>query len=103
MKSLSTILSLLIFSLLTFGSISTVYADAKSAKTKSVVVVESVNVNQAGAEKISSTLKGVGLKKAQAIVDWRKAHGKFTKVSQLLEVKGIGEKTLAANKGKIKL
>ncbi|EGG94561.1 hypothetical protein IMCC1989_2644 [gamma proteobacterium IMCC1989] len=52
---------------------------------------------------ISDHLKGIGLKKAQAIVEWRKANGKFISVEQLTEVKGIGEKTVQANKGKIAL
>ncbi|MGH1486443.1 MAG: ComEA family DNA-binding protein [Cellvibrionaceae bacterium] len=62
-----------------------------------------VSINKANAETIANILRGVGFKKAQAIVEWRKKNGGFTKVSQLLEVKGIGEKTLAANKGRIKL
>lgn len=78
----------------------------KTVSKKPMVKVDaaqSVNINQADAEKISSVLKGIGLKKAQAIIEWRKANGKFTRVEQLLEIKGIGEKTLAANKAKISL
>jgi competence protein ComEA len=32
---------------------------------------------------------------AQKILDWRTAHGSFTAIDELLEVDGIGEKTLA--------
>lgn len=39
-------------------------------------------------------LPGIGQKRATAIVDRRKKHP-FTRISQLLEVKGIGRKTLA--------
>lgn len=63
----------------------------------------SVNINTASAEEISAHLKGVGLKKAQAIVAWREANGVFTTKEQLMEVKGIGEKTLLANADKIAL
>ena len=62
-----------------------------------------VSINKANAETIANVLRGIGFKKAQAIVQWRKKNGGFTKVSQLLEIKGIGEKTLAANKGRIQL
>ncbi|MFP7707108.1 ComEA family DNA-binding protein [Trueperella sp. LYQ141] len=31
---------------------------------------------------------------AQAIVAWRQAHGRFTSVDQLVEIDGIGERTL---------
>ena len=41
------------------------------------------------------TLPGVGPVTAAAILQWRDEHGHFTAVDQLLEVSGIGEKTLA--------
>ena len=40
-------------------------------------------------------LPGVGPVTAQAIMDWRVGNGGFTSVDQLLDVDGIGEKTLA--------
>ncbi len=41
------------------------------------------------------TLPGVGPVTATAILQWREEHGAFTAVEQLLDVSGIGEKTLA--------
>lgn len=41
------------------------------------------------------TLPGVGPVTATAILQWREENGPFTAVDQLLEVSGIGEKTLA--------
>jgi competence protein ComEA len=41
------------------------------------------------------TLPGIGPVTAQAIVDYRTEHGRFTSVDDLLDVKGIGEATLA--------
>lgn len=40
------------------------------------------------------TLPRVGPALAARIVDWRETHGRFTSIDQLLEVSGIGEKTL---------
>ena len=40
-----------------------------------------VDVNTADAETISAELKGVGLAKAKAIVDYREKHGPFRRVS----------------------
>ncbi len=62
-----------------------------------------VNVNTADAETISAELQGVGLSKALAIVDYRKAHGPFKSVDDLTLVKGIGERTVEINRANILL
>lgn len=53
-----------------------------------------VNLNTATAEELD-TLPDVGPVTAQAIVTYREQHGPFTSVNQLMEIQGIGEKTLA--------
>ena len=53
-----------------------------------------VNLNTADGPQLD-TLPGVGPVTAQKILDWRAAHGAFSSVDELLEVDGIGEKTLA--------
>ncbi|MBY0117464.1 helix-hairpin-helix domain-containing protein [Paenibacillus xylanexedens] len=52
-----------------------------------------IDVNTAPVSKLTD-LPGIGEKKAQAIVDYRNAHGPFAKVSDLTKVKGIGMKML---------
>jgi len=64
---------------------------------------EPVNVNTATAEEISENLKGIGLSKAQSIVAYREANGAFTHVDELVNVKGIGLKTVDQNRGMILL
>ena len=54
---------------------------------------EKINVNTAPAAELEE-LYGIGEVKAQAIVEWREAHGPFTYPEDLLAVPGIGEKTL---------
>ena len=56
-----------------------------------------ISLNSANAETLAEHLTGVGLAKAEAIVAWREANGRFESVEQLLEVKGIGEATLQKN------
>lgn len=56
-----------------------------------------VNVNTADAEAISEALKGVGLSKAQDIVEYRQKHGPFKSAEDLSLVKGIGERTVEMN------
>ena len=62
-----------------------------------------VNVNLADAETISAELKGVGLSKANAIVEYREAHGPFKSREELMEVKGIGVRTIEINAANILL
>ena len=57
----------------------------------------SVDVNTAGVKELT-TLKGIGEKKAKAIVAYRKSHGCFKNVDALKSVKGIGTKIISANK-----
>ena len=62
-----------------------------------------VNVNTATAEEIAEGLKGVGLVKAEAIVEYRNANGTFTHVDELVNVKGIGVRTVDMNRATITL
>ena len=60
-----------------------------------------VNINTADAHTLSNNIKGVGLKKAQAIVAYREKNGKFKTIADLKKVKGIGVKLLEKNNGTI--
>jgi competence protein ComEA len=51
-----------------------------------------VNINTANADELS-LLPRVGTKVAQRIIDYRNEHGKFAKTSDLMQVKGIGDKS----------
>ncbi|MEI7840714.1 MAG: helix-hairpin-helix domain-containing protein [Methylococcaceae bacterium] len=53
-----------------------------------------VNINTADVQKIADSLSGFGLKKAQAIVDYRTKHGDFKTLDDLNKVSGIGDKTI---------
>lgn len=101
----NTLLAMSVITLLTGSPLSLAETNAvdTAVKDKSEMVSSKVNVNQASAKQIAESLKGVGLKKAEAIVAYRRANGSFAQVQQLLDVKGIGEAILAKNKGKILL
>jgi len=73
------------------------------AAEQAVVQQSQVNINTASAEEISAVLKGVGPSKASAIIEYRSANGSFTDIEQLLDIKGIGERTLEINQDKILL
>lgn len=61
---------------------------------KSVVEVpqNAININTAS-ELVIDTLPGIGPVKAKAIVAWRIENGPYKRLEDLMEVKGIGEKT----------
>lgn len=62
-----------------------------------------VDINTADAGAIASALKGVGHSKAEAIVAYRTDHGAFKSVDELVNVKGIGQKTVDANRDLIQV
>jgi len=62
-----------------------------------------VDINLATEPELATALKGVGAKKARAIVDYRKAHGGFKTIDELAEVKGISLKTIEKNRQNITL
>lgn len=62
-----------------------------------------VDINTADAQTISEELKGIGLSKARAIVEYRTKHGPFETADELTLVKGIGERTVEINRADIRV
>lgn len=56
-----------------------------------------VNINTANAEQIAESLTGIGMVKAQAIIDYRDTNGLFSSADQIVLVRGIGDATFNAN------
>ena len=50
-----------------------------------------INLNKADAQTLSGSFKGIGKKRAEAIVSYREAHGAFSSVEQLGDVRGVGK------------
>ena len=74
-----------------------------SLLTFAVWAAEPVNINTASAEQIAENLNGIGLSKAELIVQYRQTHGAFTHVDELVNVKGVGLRTVDKNRGMILL
>ncbi|WP_085246863.1 ComEA family DNA-binding protein [Gilliamella mensalis] len=81
------------------------FADSVSATSGSVKQeqkqIVQVNINTATAEELTKVLTGIGMSKAQKIIEYREKLGPFVSVEQLKEVAGIGQATLDKNAGKI--
>jgi competence protein ComEA len=60
-----------------------------------------VNINSASAEEIAQALNGIGLSKAQAIVEYRETNGLFNQADEIVYVQGIGDTTYQKNRDDI--
>ena len=60
-----------------------------------------IDVNTASAEALAETIHGVGLKRAQAIVQYREQHGAFSSVDQLAQVRGISVNIVERNRDRL--
>jgi len=62
----------------------------------------SVDINKANKKELE-TLHGIGVKKAEKIIAFRKENGCFESIEDLAKVKGIGPKTIEKNRKDIVL
>ena len=81
---------------------STHTAATTSAQNFSSVTTTKISLNSATLAQLQQ-LKGVGAKKAQAIIDYRQQQGKFKNIEDLNNVKGIGPKIFEKNKNLIRI
>ena len=86
------------------AEVGTVRVDAGAAEEISLAPIETadseraawearVNLNTAGSDELQ-TLPGIGPAKAARILAYRAAHGRFGRISDLLEVDGMDEETV---------
>ena len=66
-------------------------AQSPASQKKEVGKEVKVNINTATVEELK-TLKGIGEKKAEAIIEYRKKNGSFKNKEELMKVRGIGKK-----------
>ena len=59
---------------------------------------EPVDVNSASAEAIAEAIKGVGISRAEASIEYGEKHGLFESVDDLVLVRGIGAKMIDDNR-----
>lgn len=62
-----------------------------------------VNINTADAQTMAENIQGVGIKRAQAIINFREEHGPFKSVDELTQIKGIGLKLVEKNRANLRV
>jgi competence protein ComEA len=89
-------------------SLLAVNLSAHASKTQSanpekqaVVVSQKIDLNKADVSSLIGSFKGIGKKRAEAIIVYRTSHKGFKSIEELAEVKGIGQRFVTANKEKL--
>ena len=76
-------------------------ADAQRASKPPVAATtEVVNLNTGTAAQIAS-LPGIGIKTAELVVQYREKNGPFKKIEEIMNVKGVGEKSFLRIKDRL--
>lgn len=60
-----------------------------------------ININKADLGTLVQSFKGIGKKRAEAIIAFREAHGGFKSIDDLALVKGIGKSFVEKNRAKL--
>lgn len=74
----------------------------KNTDQQSVVVTNKINLNKTDVSALIGSFKGIGKKRAEAIIAYRNSHQGFKSIEELAEVKGIGQRFVSANREKLK-
>jgi len=76
----------------TLAVLALVPGTARGATPQAAAPGEKVNINTAGVDELVA-LPGIGRAYAERIIEYRQKNGPFKKVEDILNVRGIGEKT----------
>ena len=89
---LQTVLASILVSLFTLAPLAVFAQDAAPSRASATRDVGIVNLNTASQAELEA-LPGIGPKTAERILEYRQKSGGFKKIEDLMNVKGIGEKS----------
>lgn len=82
------------------------HADSGSKKQspikQTVVVNTKIDLNKADLSVLTGSFKGIGKKRAEAIIAYRESHSGFKSLEELAEIKGFGQRFVDTNRDKLK-
>lgn len=96
-KFIAAVLSLSLFTL----SAHAVISKENSVKKKPPLIIHKIDLNSADLSMLTGSVKGIGKKRAEAIIAYRKSHHGFKSLEELADVKGLGQHFVAANRDKL--
>lgn len=74
----------------------------KAAPANQVASASSrIDLNKADVSTLTGSFKGIGRKRAEAIVAYREAHHGFKSIEELAEIKGFGQRFMNTNREKL--
>lgn len=92
----------LIAVLLSFLFISVpLHAVPKNPVKSQPLLSQKIDLNHADLSTLTGSFKGIGKKRAEAIIAYRDSHHGFKSLEELAEVKGIGQSFLEKNREKL--
>ncbi len=60
-----------------------------------------IDLNKADLSTLTGSFKGIGKKRAEAIIAYRDSHQGFKSIEELAEVKGLGQHFMESNRAKL--
>jgi competence protein ComEA len=84
-----------------FASHNNIVLASSPVKTASNPISARININTADIETLIAKLKGIGSKRAKAILAYRNEHGPFKSIDDLIKIKGISKRIVDQNREKI--
>lgn len=82
---------ILSWSILSNASLAASSSEPKVVQKSQPTAVKKLNLNSATSNELINSFKGIGAKRAESIVNYRKENGKFAAIADLAKVKGIGK------------
>ena len=92
LRMLLSIVTLSVFVIARPGATGAAQASSGDRAAAKVAIVATVNINTASVKELDA-LPGVGAKTAALIVEYRQKNGPFKKIEELMNVRGVGEKS----------
>ncbi|MBI2785329.1 MAG: helix-hairpin-helix domain-containing protein [Legionella longbeachae] len=96
-KAIAVLLSLFVVTVSSHASIQKKVSDKKDPP----IVVHKIDINKADLSELTGSVKGIGKKRAEAIIAYRKSHNGFKSLEELTEVKGLGKHFMDINRDKL--